>query len=146
MSQAARCLKMHPIPDALFDELLRFWKPSISATSPMSIPISRRTSSKAKDGRPYLIDFQISFDLHDFGNNFITPQILRACKKKIAYHILKHSELRPDLLTEAEKAAAKKVSWFIKAHRFITRPYFLIRRRTFKRLRESGQLAPEGSK
>jgi hypothetical protein len=49
-------------------------------------------------------------------------------------------------MTDEERTAAKRVSWFIRTHRFITKPYFLIRRRTFKRLRESGQLAPEGSK
>jgi hypothetical protein len=94
-----------------------------------------------------LIDFQISFDLNDFGNHFITRAILKRLAKEDRYHILKHKrKLRPDQLTDAEKALVGKVSWFIKAHRFVTRPYFLIRRRTFKRLRESGQVAPEGSK
>ena len=45
-----------------------------------------------------------------------------------------------------EMARATHKSAFIRAHRFVTKPYFLIRRRTFKRLRDSGQLLPEGSK
>ena len=49
-------------------------------------------------------------------------------------------------MTEEEKVRAKQVSLPIKIHRFVTKPYFLIRRRTFKRLRDTGQLAPEGSK
>ena len=76
-----------------------------------------------------------------------TRAILRRMQKEDRYHLLKHKrKLRPDLMTDAEHAETKQVSLFIKAHRFLTRPYFLIRRRTFKRLRESGQIAPEGSK
>lgn len=139
--------KEHPIPDGLFDELFALLDTLhrrniayVDTNKPQNI-------LQGDDGHPHLIDFQISFDLHDFGNNFITRAILRRLQKEDRYHILKHKrKLRPDLLTETEKAAAKQVSWFIKAHRFITRPYFLIRRRTFKRLRDSGQLAPEGSK
>src|SRR4051794_37245883 len=68
-------------------------------------------------------------------------------QKEDFYHVLKHKrKLRPDLMTDEERARAKQVSWPVKVHRFVTKPYFLIRRRTFKRLRETGQLAPEGSK
>jgi hypothetical protein len=137
----------HPVPDTLFDELFALLKSLhdrdiayVDTNKPQNI-------LQGDDGRPHLIDFQISFDLHDFGNNPLTRAILRRLQKEDFYHILKHKrKLRPDLLTEEEKARAKKVSGFIKAHRFLTRPYFLIRRRIFKRLRETGQLAPEGSK
>lgn len=139
--------KEHPIPNALFDELFELLDTLHQRNIAYVDTNKPQNILQGEDGHPHLIDFQISFDLHDFGNNFITRAILRRLQKEDRYHILKHKrKLRPDLLTEAEKAAAKKVSWFIKAHRIITRPYFLIRRRTFKRLRESGQLAPEGSK
>jgi hypothetical protein len=62
------------------------------------------------------------------------------------YHLLKHKRrMRPDELTAQERESSQKRSVFIRLHRAITRPYFLFRRRTFKRLRESGQLLPEGS-
>jgi hypothetical protein len=48
-------------------------------------------------------------------------------------------------LSRSELAAAARKSWLIRFHRFITRPYFLFRRRTFDRLRATGQLLPEGS-
>jgi hypothetical protein len=139
--------KEHQVPDTLFDELFALLKTLherdiayVDTNKPQNI-------LQGDDGRPHLIDFQISFDLHDFGNNPLTRAILHRLQKEDLYHILKHKrKLRPDLMTEEEQARAKKVSGFIKAHRVLTRPYFLIRRRIFKRLRETGQLAPEGSK
>ncbi len=139
--------KEYPIPDTFFDDLFALLGhlhdrniAYVDTNKPQNI-------LQGDDGKPHLIDFQISFGLRDFGNNFITRRILRRLQKEDIYHILKHKrKLRPDLMTEAEKSVARKTSWFIKAHRFISKPYFLIRRRTFKRLRDSGQLAPEGSK
>jgi hypothetical protein len=137
----------HPVPDRLFDELFALLQTLHDRNIAYVDTNKPQNILQGEDGRPHLIDFQISFDLHDFGDNFITRALLRRLQKEDFYHILKHKrKLRPDLLTEEEKARAKKVSAFIKAHRFLTRPYFLIRRRIFKRLRETGQLAPEGSK
>jgi hypothetical protein len=139
--------KERAIPDSFFDELFallaelhRRGIAYVDTNKPQNI-------LQGEDGRPYLIDFQISFGLVDFGDNFVTRSILRRLQKEDRYHILKHKrKLRPDLLTEEERARVGQVSWFIKAHRWVTRPYFLLRRRTFGRLRRSGQIAPEGSK
>jgi hypothetical protein len=140
--------KEHPIPDSLFDELFELLR-TLHARKIAYVDTNKpQNILQGEDGRPHLIDFQISFDLHDFwGDNLLTRGILKRLQKEDFYHVLKHKrKLRPDLLTTEEKARSKQVSWFIKTHRFITKPYFLIRRRTFKRLRETGQLAPEGSK
>jgi hypothetical protein len=139
--------KDRPIPDPFFDELFtllcelhRRNVAYVDTNKPQNI-------LQGDDGRPHLIDFQISFDLHDFGDNPLTRTILRRLQKEDLYHILKHKRrLRPDLLTPEEREIAQRKSWFIRLHRLITKPYFLIRRRTFKRLRDTGQLAPEGSK
>jgi hypothetical protein len=139
--------KDRPIPDPFFDELLTLLRELhrrniayVDTNKPQNI-------LQGDDGRPHLIDFQISFDLHDFGDNPLTRFILRRLQKEDLYHTLKHKRrLRPDLLTQEERQAAEHKSWFIRLHRFLTKPYFLIRRRTFKRLRDTGQLAPEGSK
>jgi hypothetical protein len=139
--------KDRPIPDTLFDELFALLRELhrrdiayVDTNKPQNI-------LQGDDGRPHLIDFQISFGLVDFGDNFITRFILRRLQKEDLYHILKHKRrLRPDLMSGDERAAAEHKSWYIRLHRFITRPYFLIRRRTFRRLRETGRLAPEGSK
>src|SRR5438067_1818318 len=82
---------------------------------------------------------------------FISPTLTSALLPRLQsedrYHILTHERnLRPDLLTESEEADANKAICFIKLHRFLPLPYFRLRRRTFKHLRDSGQLAPEGLK
>lgn len=99
------------------------------------------------DGLPHLIDFQISYDLHDLGDWPWSRWLLRRFQREDLYHVLKHKrKLRRDETTPAELAVAERQSWLIRLHRFIFKPYFLIRRRTFKRLRETGRLLPEGSK
>ncbi len=99
------------------------------------------------DNLPHLIDFQISWDLHELGNNFVTRMILRRLAKEDLYHIRKHKRrIRPDELTEEEKLLGKETSWFIRVHRVVTKPYFVIRRKIFSRLRAQGKILPEGSK
>jgi len=139
--------KHHPIPDDFFDQCFALLD-ALHARQIAYVDTNKpQNILQGDDGRPHLIDFQISFGLVDFGDNVLTRAILRRLQKEDRYHVLKHKrKLRPDLMTDDERAAAGKVSWFIRAHRFVTKPYFLIRRRTFKRLRDSGQLAPEGSK
>jgi hypothetical protein len=139
--------KDRPVPDgffaqlvALLDELHRRDIAYVDTNKPENILLG-------DDGRPHLIDFQISYDLHELGDNWLNRRILAQLQNEDAYHILKHKKkLRPDEMTPEELADAERRSWLIKAHRFITRPYFLMRRRTFKRLRASGRLLPEGSK
>jgi hypothetical protein len=96
------------------------------------------------DGRPYLIDFQISWDLHEMGGWALNRFWLRHFQREDCYHILKHKRrLRPDELTDAEREIARRRSLLIRLHRLITKPYFRLRRTTFKRLRETGRLMPE---
>jgi hypothetical protein len=54
--------------------------------------------------------------------------------------------MRPDEMTAEETERATRKSALIRLHRFVFKPYFALRRRTFKRLRETGRLMPEGSK
>jgi hypothetical protein len=96
------------------------------------------------DDQPYLIDFQISWDLHELGDNAFTRWFLRRLQAEDRYHVLKHKRrLRPDELTPAERAAGNHPSPLIRLHRMITKPYFLVRRAIMKRLRESGRVLRE---
>ncbi len=124
----------------LMDELHRRDIAYVDTNKPQNILIG-------DDGKPYLIDFQISYDLQTFGNHFASRWLLRRAKREDCYHLLKHKRrFRPDLMTGDELARSKRVSRFIKVHRFVTKPYFIIRRAVFRRWRESGRLLPEGSK
>lgn len=90
------------------------------------------------DGRPHLIDFQISWDWRF---------MLKRMQREDIYHILKHKKrLCRNEMTPEELLRVKNKSFLIRLHRTVTKPYFLVRRRLFKHLREAGRLMPEGSK
>jgi hypothetical protein len=135
-----------PVPDGFFaelshllDELHRRNIAYVDTNKPENILLG-------DDGKPHLIDFQISWDLRDFGDWWLTRAILRRLQGEDRYHTLKHkSRLRPDELTPEEKERVGRTSPWIRLHRLITRPYFKFRRRTFARLRGAGRLAEEGS-
>ena len=97
-------------------------------------------------GRPNLVDFQISFDLHELGDNVATRWLLARLQREDLYHVRKHhARFRPDELTPEQLAGAERRSLLIRLHRLIRAPWIGLRRRTWKRLRETGRLLPEGS-
>jgi len=136
-----------PVPDGFFDQLVALLKELhrrdiayVDTNKPENILLG-------DDGKPHLIDFQISYDLHELGDTWFNRKLLVQLQREDLYHILKHKrKLRPDEMTPDELAEGYRTSWMIRLHRVITKPYFLFRRRTFKRLRASGRLLPEGSK
>jgi hypothetical protein len=136
------------VPEPFFDELRSLFEEVhrrgiayVDANKPQNI-------LHGDDDRPHLIDFQISFDLHELGGGwFLNRLLLRRLQDADNYHLLKHKrKLRPDLMTVEEQHQASRRGPFIRLHRWLTRPYFVIRRRTMKRLRDAGRLLPEGSK
>jgi RIO-like serine/threonine protein kinase len=93
------------------------------------------------DGRPYLIDFQISYVAK-------RPNWwLRRLQRADIYHILKHKRrMRRDQLTPEEEKIVARRGLLIHLHRIVSKPYFFVRRRLFKWLRRTGRILPEGSK
>ncbi|MCI0499260.1 MAG: hypothetical protein L0Y36_06235 [Planctomycetales bacterium] len=84
-----------------------------------------------KDGRPFLIDFQISLHLPATWCGFLR----RALQREDNYHLLKHNrKLRPDLLTPEEMVRSRKPSILIRVHRVITHPYRQLRRALLRSL------------
>jgi len=125
---------------ALIEQLYRRGIAYVDTNKPQNILLG-------DDGRPHLIDFQISWDSEQWYNKWTSRWILRKLHAEDRYHVLKHKKrLQPYLLTQDEQAQSERKSWLIRTHRFMFKPYFLIRRRTFKRLRATGRLMPEGSK
>jgi len=139
--------KDRPIPSGFFTELRELMNELhrrriayVDANKPENI-------LQGDDNRPHLIDFQISWDLHELGNTFINRWWLRHLQREDLYHVLKHwKRLKPEEMSPEDSKAADKISPLIKLHRFVTKPYFALRRRTFARLRATGRLLPEGSK
>ncbi len=136
-----------PVPDGFFDRLLdlmdklhRRGLAYVDANKPQNILLGT-------DGLPHLIDFQISFDVREFGDNFVTRWLLARMHSADVYHVLKHKKrMRPDEMTADQWRRVRERGTLIRLHRIVTKPYFKFRRTTFKRLRETGRLLPEGSK
>ena len=139
--------KDRPVPDRFFDELQHLLKELhrrgiayVDTNKPQNILLG-------DDGRPHLIDFQISYDLADLGDWWANRWLLRRLQHEDLYHVLKHKRrIRPDQMSPDETERATRRSALIRLHRLVFKPYFLLRRRTFKRLRDTGRLLPEGSK
>jgi hypothetical protein len=137
----------YPVPDRYFDrltdlfgELHRRQIAYVDANKPQNILLG-------EDGLPHLIDFQISWDLMEFGNTAVNRWWLAKLQREDSAHLLKHKKrLRPDEMTEPEWEAVHRRSLLIRTHRFVFKPWFKLRRHTFNRLRQAGRLLPEGSK
>ncbi len=88
--------KDRPVPDGFFlqlqqllDELHRRDVAYVDTNKPENILLG-------DDGKPHLIDFQISYDLHELRDWFGNRAILRHMQREDFYHILKHKRrLRP---------------------------------------------------
>jgi hypothetical protein len=138
-----------PVPPGFFDQLLELMHELhargiayVDANKPQNILLGA-------DGRPHLIDFQISWDGHELGigKTALGRWILKRMHRGDVYHVLKHKKrLRPEEMSATELQILSRRSTMIRLHRFLTKPYFKFRRTTFKRLRETGRLLPEGSK
>ena len=83
----------------------------------------------------------------ELGDSLPNRLLLAHLQSSDEYHVLKHKRrLRKDEMTEADWERVARKGIIIRLHRFILKPYFHLRRRTFQRLRETGRLLPEGSK
>lgn len=139
--------KDRPVPDGFFrqlqdllEELHRRGMAYVDTNKSQNILLG-------DDGRPHLIDFQISWDLEELGDGWLNRLWVSHLQRSDYYHVLKHKRrLRPDELTPREQEQARRQSVLLRLHRFVFKPYFRFRRRTFQRLRETGRLLPEGSK
>ncbi|MBL8879329.1 MAG: hypothetical protein JNG88_09445 [Phycisphaerales bacterium] len=99
------------------------------------------------DGRPYLIDFQISAHIsRDWSRIPPLGWLLVRFQQADRYHLLKHKRrLRPDLLTDAERASVEHVSFWIRLHRVVARPLTNLRRSMLRRLGKSEMIEVSGA-
>lgn len=101
-----------------------------------------------EDGKPYLIDFQISIYCPAKGWGRIPGArwMLRRFQHADHYHLLKHKRrLRPDQLTEDERKIVEHLSIWIRLHRLIARPLTQLRRALLKKLSKSETMHVPGS-
>jgi hypothetical protein len=124
-----------PVSDTFFDELADLLR-AVHARGIAYVDLNKRQNILvADDGRPCLIDFQISFRLGRRGGEW-PRSLLDMLQRQDWYHFFKHKRrCRPDLMTPAEVAQSYRPDGWINLHRRISRPYFLLRRWILDRLR-----------
>ena len=90
------------------------------------------------DGRPYLVDFQISLALPRWWPARAWPVrvLMRCFQTADHYHLLKHwIAHRPDQCRMSEKELARHRPWPIRLHRLLAVPFRTLRRRLLSVLR-----------
>ena len=88
-----------------------------------------------EDGRPWLIDFQISFECKAGPrDNFVARWLLKKFQTADLYHFYKHkTRLLPSACTPEDFARAEKRGLLHKIHRIVAQPLIRIRRRFLSR-------------
>ncbi len=136
------------VSDRFFDELLELIR-GLHARHIACVDLNKRQNILlGDDGRPYLIDFQISLHLPPTGWRRAAPfrWLLGRFQQADIYHYLKHKRrLRPDLLTAAESERVARLSTWIRLHRAVARPLTELRRRILRHLGRAGEAVVPGS-
>jgi hypothetical protein len=136
------------VSDTFFDEL-RSLLTALHERHIAYVDLNKRQNILlGDDGRPYLIDFQISLLLPPLGwrRSWPVRWLLARFQQADRYHYLKHKRrLRPDLLTPDERAAVSRLSAWIRLHRWLTRPLTHLRRAVLRRLHQSEDAFVSGS-
>lgn len=96
------------------------------------------------DGKPVLIDFQISLRRRDdwvWPVRNILRHVISYLQAKDIYHLYKHKRrLAPEELTEAEELLSRKRTGLHALHRKLTKPYRSLRRGFLQRQHTEGRL------
>lgn len=119
------------VDDAFFPRL-RFLLAEVHRREVAHVDLHKRENILvASDGRPYLIDFQISFAVPrmPFVRSLFRPLlgVLQQCDD---YHLLKHQlKHRPDQSAVNPRQIDQLRPWWIRAHRTVAVPFRTCRRR-----------------
>ena len=136
------------VSDTFFDELEDLLR-ALHERHIAYVDLNKRQNIlKGGDGKPYLIDFQISLLLPPEGWRRWWPVrwFLARFQHADWYHCLKHKRrLRPELLTPAEEAQVARLSIWIRLHRLYARPLTHLRRRILARLKRGEGASVTGS-
>lgn len=136
-----------PVPDAFFDELVA----AIDAMRDLGFAyVDMNKPSNVllgDDGRPYLFDFQISFDASRWWPAPLRRFALARFHAADVYHALKlKRRFRPDQLTDADRTLLARGWPGQRVHRAINVPYFAVRRPLIRWMTRRGWIGPELSK
>jgi hypothetical protein len=142
-----RSLKeLKDLPDDFFDQLLVLLR-RIHARNVVYLDMNKRCNILlGADGRPHLIDFQISLYLDGQGPlcEPLSAYLRRTLRQADIYHLFKHKRrLCPHLLTDEERILSRRRNLPMQAHRVLARPLIKLRRFALKALHDNGILPGE---
>jgi len=96
------------------------------------------------EGRPHLIDFQISLRRRDdlpWPLRAINRAFFRYMIQRDLYHLYKHKRrISPDELTPDQEAISRRRGLLLRVHRKLTDPYRWLRRRFLRKRYRAGQM------
>ena len=96
------------------------------------------------DGRPLLIDFQITWVQPPFPLSILTQPIFHIFKASDMYHAFKHEhKRRPDKITREMVDDARP--WYLNLHRIFANPIRRVRRNYLRKIEAEAKARPEGS-
>jgi hypothetical protein len=120
------------LPDDFFDRLEALVA-AVHARSMAYIDMNKPDNVLvSSDGRPVLIDFQISWAPRPSWGPLgrLKRRLLAMFQEADRYHVRKLKRLyRPDLMTPEEQAAGKQRPWFLNLHRIVGAPLRDLRRK-----------------
>lgn len=125
------------LPDDFFPRLAELIR-AIHARGIAYVDLEKRENILlGDDGRPYLIDFQISWHwpANRGGDTWPARAWLRLLQSSDRYHLLKHwRRYRPDQLSPEQLSASQRPPIWISWHRLLFRPFTVVRRRILEHL------------
>ena len=130
--------EMHP-GEAFFANLAQLFT-DLHARSVAYVDTNKRENILfGADGRPYLIDFQISFWLRQGkDDSYLAQWIFKRLVHEDWYHFYKHkTRLAPQCCSAEDFARAENRSWYIRLHRLIFRPLIQLRRKFLAQFKKS---------
>ncbi|MFC1677917.1 hypothetical protein ACFL3G_12765 [Planctomycetota bacterium] len=136
------------LPDDFFDNLIELTR-QIHQNNVVYVDSNKRNNLLlGDDGKPYIIDFQISqhFKQRPLFFKRFSSKLKHALQRADIYHILKHKRrICPHLLKPEEKIKSRRTGKLIDLHRMVATPFRKLRRRFLKLLYDKGVLADDDS-
>ena len=134
------------LPDDFFDKLIELTQ-QIHQNNVAYIDSNKRNNLLlGDDGKPYIIDFQISMHFNErpmFFKRF-SKKLRKALQQADIYHILKHKRrICPHLLRPEEKTKSRRTGKLIDLHRMIATPFRKLRRRFLRLLYDKDVLTDD---
>jgi hypothetical protein len=136
------------LPDDFFDQLLKLLR-QIHQSNVVYLDTNKRDNIiLGPDGRPHLVDFQISLHIPKrfLFSRRLAESLRNTLQNADLYHLYKHKrKLAPELLTPEEYPLSRPTSKAIKLHRLAATPLRKLRRKLLSRLQPKDPLTTQNN-